>query len=449
MPSISNSHGLLSSWKEIADYLGCDERTCRRWELNFGLPVHRMEGTAKSRVYAYKQELDSWRAERLNGSATDRSGLRIEPETARLGLKRFKLKFLWLIPVFGAIVAAVLFIMRLSPGEPADFSIQGSTLIILDKKGKKLWDFDTKLDDLISEQGYRLAFQRRSRNQLGRIVFPYLVIKDINLCGEKEILFVPKRTDERSETGLFCLNHRGKELWHYRPGRELRFGGHTYSGDYIISGLEPLDIDGDGLLEILMITGHQPHSPSELVVLGSRGEVRGEFYNWGRILDIACADFNADGKTDLLIGGMNDEYGKGFIAVFDSALINGSSPQSEKYACQNCVPGSEKYYILFPRTDVDKILKPDKIALDEIHLLNNERVELQMMISHIFFELDYRFRVQDVKGSDYFRNQHRELKAAGKISSVLDDAYYEALKKGLLYWDGTDWTSIPTMNHQQ
>jgi hypothetical protein len=149
---------------------------------------------------------------------------------------------------------------------------------------------------------------------------------------------------------------------------------------------------------------------------------------------------------EVIIVGLNDEYGKGFLAVFDSSRISGSSPQSERYECKNCVPGSEKYYILFPRTDVDIILKPDKVAIEEIHLLKNNRIELQTQISHIFFELDFNFQVQDVKGSDIFRLQHRDLKAAGKISSELNDAYYENLKKGVLYWDGTQWTSTPTMN---
>jgi hypothetical protein len=276
MNSNSNNRDLLSSWKEIADYLGCDERTCRRWELNFGLPVHRMEGTSKPRVYAYKRELDSWRTERLNGSATDRSGLRIEPGTARLGLKRFRLKFLWLVPVFGAIAAAVLSIARLSPGEPADFSIKGSRLIILDEKGNKLWDFDTKLDNLISEQAYRARFQVASHPPLKDAIFPYLFIRDINHDGKNEILFSPKTKDSLHETGLYCFNLNGKELWHYQPGRDLMFGKHAYSADYRIYGMELFDTNDDGILEIFLFTGHIPHSPSQFVMLDSWGRVLGE-----------------------------------------------------------------------------------------------------------------------------------------------------------------------------
>ena len=51
---------ILQSWKEIASYLDRAERTCRRWEKEFGLPVHRMDGSPSASVFAYKEELDHW-----------------------------------------------------------------------------------------------------------------------------------------------------------------------------------------------------------------------------------------------------------------------------------------------------------------------------------------------------------------------------------------------------
>ena len=49
----------LNSWKEIAAYLNCSERTVRRWEEE-GLPVHRHIHKSKAAIYAYKAEIDSW-----------------------------------------------------------------------------------------------------------------------------------------------------------------------------------------------------------------------------------------------------------------------------------------------------------------------------------------------------------------------------------------------------
>jgi len=50
----------LESWKEIAAFFGRDERTVRRWEKEGALPVHRVPGAAKGRVFAYVSELDLW-----------------------------------------------------------------------------------------------------------------------------------------------------------------------------------------------------------------------------------------------------------------------------------------------------------------------------------------------------------------------------------------------------
>jgi len=59
-PTISHSEHRLDSWKEIAAFFGRDERTVRRWEKESSLPVHRVPGIAKGRVYAYESELRQW-----------------------------------------------------------------------------------------------------------------------------------------------------------------------------------------------------------------------------------------------------------------------------------------------------------------------------------------------------------------------------------------------------
>ncbi len=51
----------LSSWKEIAAYLGRDVRTAIRWEKERALPVHReASGPGRPTVYALVEELDRW-----------------------------------------------------------------------------------------------------------------------------------------------------------------------------------------------------------------------------------------------------------------------------------------------------------------------------------------------------------------------------------------------------
>jgi hypothetical protein len=51
----------LDSWKEIADYVNRDVRTCIRWEKELGLPIHRVDkNSLRSKVFAFRTEIDEW-----------------------------------------------------------------------------------------------------------------------------------------------------------------------------------------------------------------------------------------------------------------------------------------------------------------------------------------------------------------------------------------------------
>jgi tetratricopeptide (TPR) repeat protein len=52
--------GLLDSWKAVAGYLGYSVRTCQRLEREAGLPIHRLDGSPKARVFAYPEEIERW-----------------------------------------------------------------------------------------------------------------------------------------------------------------------------------------------------------------------------------------------------------------------------------------------------------------------------------------------------------------------------------------------------
>ena len=56
---------VLGSWKEISSFLDRDIRTCQRWERELGLPIHRLDGSSRARVLAYRNELEVWLEKRL------------------------------------------------------------------------------------------------------------------------------------------------------------------------------------------------------------------------------------------------------------------------------------------------------------------------------------------------------------------------------------------------
>ena len=70
MPETENHQNRrLESWKDIAEHVGRDMRTAMRW-AEHGMPVHRVPGGKRGRVFAYAQEIDNW----LVGAGASHSG---------------------------------------------------------------------------------------------------------------------------------------------------------------------------------------------------------------------------------------------------------------------------------------------------------------------------------------------------------------------------------------
>jgi tetratricopeptide (TPR) repeat protein len=106
----------LDSWKEIAAFLDCGERTVKRWETERGLPVHRMPGSGRGRVSAYTAELSRW----LEAGGPDQDAPAepaTPPSTAApavpLAPVRTRRSAWWLaVPVVVLCLAAALLILR-------------------------------------------------------------------------------------------------------------------------------------------------------------------------------------------------------------------------------------------------------------------------------------------------------------------------------------------------
>lgn len=73
-PGMPEPREILSSWKEISAYLKRTTRTCQRLEIEMGLPVHRLDGSPKARVFAYPDEIDAWLADKAHERARERGG---------------------------------------------------------------------------------------------------------------------------------------------------------------------------------------------------------------------------------------------------------------------------------------------------------------------------------------------------------------------------------------
>ncbi|MBE3130623.1 MAG: hypothetical protein IMZ54_07885 [Acidobacteria bacterium] len=363
---------LLRSWKDISAYLGCDVRTCYRWEKQHGMPVHRAEGgEAKSHVFAYKDELDRWFQHTFKSS-------RSAWVKAKLG-RRY---LIWAAGAAVVLLAGAFFIVKASRvrRQPADFSIDGSTLIVRDKDRRELWRKDTKMEGLLLEDFYRRNFQVIHKDEANML--PSLVIRDIN---------------------------------------------------------------GDGLLETVAESFHAPDWPCQLAVLDSSGKMVGEFWNAGYLRDLTYHDIDGDGREELIVCGVTNEYRGGCLIVFDTRDIRGSSPQSGEFLCEGLGAGSELYYVTVPFLDISKAMGDLVAGLRDIDITENDRIRVTTTTG-LWYEFGFDLKCVQVSWGHGYIVRHEEMVKAGRIASVLDEAFRDALFKGIRYWNGSEWTAEPARN---
>jgi len=422
------SESKLSSWKEITKYLGYSERTCRRLEKESGLPVYRLEGGSSSRVFAYKPELDAWFRQ---------SGSKAALAEAPIAKKGAVGKTAWYFA--GAILVLILgfgVILRATShdAKAADFRIDGSVLRILNKEKKEIGRFDSGLPGLEKEEFYRERFPVRTLNEENIIKWPIILIADINNDEEPEVIFSTQTRSGYGEGRLYCLDKRGNKLWEFAAGRRRVYGTGAISADFMIEGIGAFDMNGDGSLEICVISAHVDDPPTQLAVLDAAGSVIGEYWNYGRLIDMASADINSDGRPELLVVGTNNEYGKACLIAFDPGHIRGGSPQmDERYICRDLEAGTELVHMLFPERE----------SMRWINIMADGRIKTMTIHSCLHFELDPALAIAAVKTTAVYQQKYGQLLREGRLGAGAGDRELPSLKDKALYWSGKKWTATP------
>ena len=83
-------HQILNGWKEISSHIERGARTAQRWELRFGMPVHRPANNRRTAVVAFADELDVWLLR--NSSAQNGASQSVSDEINSAGLQEILLR---------------------------------------------------------------------------------------------------------------------------------------------------------------------------------------------------------------------------------------------------------------------------------------------------------------------------------------------------------------------
>jgi len=438
----------LDSWKEIADFLGRDERTAMRWAKERGMPVHRLPGGKRSGVYSSRKEIGAWMqthpTERQESETQAGSEVRETKVTREKWIPMVVVSVIGCVILAGAVIGRFHSIEQRGRPERVNFTQRG--IEVFDAAGGKLWTHD--FGKLLNAEVFPKAGDYQSLNELARI-------DDFFGDGDREVLVVVPLLSGSNPHDLYqseaeMFTSGGKLLWSYIPRKTYLFGDHLLGGPWVITTLFVSDNHPKKAIWVSAVHYIWGNTfVSELDPVTGAESVR--FVNTGAIHTLN--EMKTPQRTFLLAGGFNNEYDSSSIAVIDESKQFTVSPQTTgtRHKCVSCETGDPDYYLVFPRTEINRYEKVYEdpvwrvdVSKDEIEslnrqLLNREGVEAiySLRVTTSIEPVSLRF------GSDYDM-LHRELSARKKLDHALENCPERIHPKPIRMWTPSGgWTEIP------
>lgn len=374
----------FDSWKEIAAYLKRDERTVQRWEHERGLPVHRTPGEKRGTIFAYRGELDRWmRGDRLAAEASTsapRASYRLQWTAGAAAVLMLLLLAAWLVR------------QRHRPAVATEAELVGKLLIGRNHRGGEVWAVP-----------------------LPETVRPPMLAK-VAFSGRPLWVVVANRPDGALVT---CLREDGTVRWRYSPQQTLRFGSEEAAGPWLVYGVTT---GRNGTSGIWMTVVHHLMGYSFVLRLDvESGKEEVKFVNTGTLWGLEVVPTAAGER--VFVGGFNNEYDAGALAVLDPRRSQAVSPQSSgsRFECRSCRGATAPLkYFVFPRTELNRLEQIDINAAQMVQAVGDRvevsTIEVSERARRIYFftAADDPQLVSALSSSTYWR-EHSRLEREGRI----------------------------------
>jgi hypothetical protein len=317
-------------------------------------------------------------------------------------------------------------------------------LVVYNKNGEELWRKHIHLC-------YDLNRMQKENLQLDDCI----QIKDVDQDGKNEVIthygFLP---DTAWNNKIICYNTDNTQRWKYELHRNMVFGSEKFSDDFHFISINVGYVEEKGTSEIIALALADLYYPTVLLKLNAvDGNFISEYWHTGNLTSKAEYDIDKDNVKEIILGGCNNGYDQASLTILDKNYIIGHSPCPAQYKPNDISLGREKYYILFPRTDLKDLTQYKRNRVHGIYMTKEGFLRIHVVEDFpngIMYPLIYYFNSKmnciKVVADDKFLTFHNQLEAIGKLRSKVDERYLDEMRKGIQYWDGEKFVNTPTKN---
>lgn len=432
----------LSGWKEIAAYVGKGVRQAQRWE-KLGMPIHRVQGL-DGVVYALRSEIDRWRATAPEGVSFEKPDLsaeqaskpevhEVQPLTPHRSERRVRLSISAVAAVVAFIAIALFLNSRQRDTHVTKVRIRGQVLEALADSGAVVWTFGLGFNGTMVQGG-----EEETR--------PQPLLKDLDGDGTEEVLVAVRHGGnseaQSSSDRLYCFSQEGSMRWVYSlPEFPYTFGGKRFQGP---TRFLAWAADNEGRVWISI--NHHTWWPTIVQQIDRNGVAKTQYVQAGGVYSLRA--WRTRGRTLLLAGGVNNEYGLASVAVIDTTAGAASFPQTRgsAFECDDCPKGRPVRFSLLPRSDVNRasLHSPYGIVVrleprgDGIRATSHEGGS-----AVLYHELGPDLILRSEPAADSYGQTHRHFEAAGRIGHPFERCPLRAGGPNSFDWTPDGWVTSP------
>lgn len=282
-------------------------------------------------------------------------------------------------------------------------------------------------------------------------------LMDLEGDGKKEILVgVNYKEQEKRTSEILLFEPNGQLRWSFEPGKRIKTLNDEFSNNYIVRNLGIWKLKNNSEEKfILVVANHATWYPVQITLLNSSGRIIGEYWQAGHLNRDACLveDIDEDGWNEIILGGTNNDFQCACLLVLDPRKVEGCSPSSgnPEFQFQGLPPGTQEYYILFPRTTLNQVMALRNYTRQLELLRTDKKIEASVTEFskenpyEIIYNFDYHLQPLFSRPTDMTIEKIKEFMVQGILPpQALTEL--RILKEKIRFWDGEGWSYRPTRN---
>lgn len=285
---------------------------------------------------------------------------------------------------------------------------------------------------------------------------PMSLLIDLNNDGVNELIYSNKVTrllPEDSFVKAYSVSG-DSTIWEKSVDADYSYPRQSGISNFNLRTTEVGSIRTPDGLKIIMNTSVIQLFQTVIFTLDSQtGEVEDEYVHPGRFDDMHTLDINNDGINEILLVGVNNAYSSAAISVLEYGNLSGYAPATIDYIPANTEPAKEYRYILIPKSIVgqyyssmQKYNRGKGINLDEsnrkLFFLIEEGTRQLSGYSRgiiLIYYFDFNFKPIGIATSDLYQIVARDLYLEDKIPVEPGFEYFDAFKDSIQYWNGEEF----------